>query len=131
MATKTDILKKAMLAALEQSLGIVTTAAKASGVSRAQHYTWLEKDAKYKQAVEDMANIALDFAESKLHTLIKSGSPAATIFYLKTKGKARGYVERSEIEVTNKPAFVVSPEAKGVSKVMDVIHKKTGTNDKS
>jgi hypothetical protein len=45
--------------------------------------------------------------------------------------KHRGFIERTEVEVTNTPAFVVKPEQKGVNKVMDIIHKKTGTNDKS
>ncbi len=40
----------------------------------------------------------MDFAESQLYKQIKEGSTAATIFYLKTKGKKRGYIERQEIE---------------------------------
>ena len=44
----------------------------------------------------------MDFAESQLHQQIKDGSVAATIFYLKTKGKKRGYIEKSELDVTNK-----------------------------
>ena len=41
----------------------------------------------------------MDFAESHLYKLVKEGNPAATIFFLKTKGKARGYVERQEVEI--------------------------------
>jgi len=33
---------------------------------------------------------------------VKEGNPAATIFFLKTKGKKRGYIERQEIEVTER-----------------------------
>lgn len=94
--------KELMLAALEESLGIVTTAVnsiKASGVTnicRATHYNWCAADPEYKKAVEDIVEIAIDFAESKLHEQIKEGDTAATIFYLKCKGKKRGYVERQE-----------------------------------
>ena len=93
-----DITKKAMLDALEQSLGIVTSACKAVGISRETHYRWMLEDEAYKAGVADLANVALDFAESQLHKQIKGGNPSSTIFYLKTKGKGRGYVERQEIQ---------------------------------
>lgn len=97
-----DVQKKAMIQALEKALGIVTQACKVVGIARQTHYNWLESDDEYKQAVQDLGDVALDFAESKLHKLIDSGNPAATIFYLKTKGKNRGYVERQEIAVAEK-----------------------------
>jgi len=62
----------------------------------------MKDDEEYKQAVQELGDVALDFAESKLHKLIDQGNPAATIFYLKTKGKERGYVERQEIAVAEK-----------------------------
>lgn len=99
---KTNTKKEAMLKALEKTLGIVTSACTLSKVSRSQHYHWMKVDPEYKQSVRDLENIALDFAESHLHELIKDGSPAATIFFLKTKGKRRGYVETTSIEVTEK-----------------------------
>jgi len=94
--------KRAMLEALEKSLGVVTTAARVADVSRETHYRWLKEDAEYKDAVALIGEQAIDFAESYLHALIKDKNPAATIFFLKTKGKNRGYVERQEIEV-NEP----------------------------
>ena len=99
---KTDTKKDAMLQALERSLGIVTTACNAVGINRSTHYDWMRKDPEYKQAVKSIEDRTLDFAESHLHKLIKEGNPAATIFFLKTKGKGRGYVERQEIEVAEK-----------------------------
>ena len=86
-----------MLEALEKSLGVVTSACKAVEISRETHYRWMREDSNYKEAVDDLANVALDFAESQLHKQIKGGNPTATIFYLKTKGKNRGYIERQEI----------------------------------
>ena len=94
---KNDITKKAMLEALEKSLGVVTSACKSVGISRETHYRWMREDSNYKDSVDDLANVALDFAESQLHQQIKGGNPTAAIFYLKTKGKNRGYVERQEI----------------------------------
>lgn len=91
--------KKTMLDALERSLGIVSTACEKAGISRQTHYNWLKDDAEYKEAVRAIEERTIDFAESHLHALIKDKNPAATIFFLKTKGKNRGYVERQEIEV--------------------------------
>tara|TARA_R110001632_G_scaffold70241_2_gene163709 strand:+ start:4003 stop:4383 length:381 start_codon:yes stop_codon:yes gene_type:complete len=98
MSTKQDTQKAAMIEALEKSLGIVTSACKNVGISRNTHYTWMKQDDVYKESVEDIENIALDFAESQLHKQIKEGNTSGTIFYLKTKGKRRGYVERTEIQ---------------------------------
>ena len=55
--------------------------------------------------VEDIENIALDFAESQLHKQIGDGNSTATIFFLKTKGRGRGYVERQEIHNTGDNLF--------------------------
>lgn len=95
--TKSDILKESLIKSLEKSLGIVTTACKNAGCSRETFYKYCKDDAAFKERVEDISNIALDFAESQLHQQIKDGNTSATIFYLKTKGKNRGYIERQEI----------------------------------
>lgn len=89
-----------MLDALERSLGIVSTACEKAGVSRQTHYNWLKDDPEYKAAVDQIQESVIDFAESHLYKLIKEGNPAANIFYLKTKGKSRGYIERQEVEVS-------------------------------
>jgi hypothetical protein len=94
---KTEQHKKAVIEALEKSLGVVTTACKQSEVSRTQFYQWLKDDERFKAEVNDISNITLDFAESQLHKQIMDGNTSATIFYLKTKGKKRGYVERTEV----------------------------------
>lgn len=95
---RTSAAKKAMLESLEKSLGVVTTACKAASVTRSTHYEWYASDPDYKKAVDDIADVALDFAESQLHKQIQNGEVSSTIFYLKTKGKKRGYVERTEVE---------------------------------
>ncbi len=99
---KTDTKKRLMLEALEKSLGIVSTACKMVDISRQTHYSWLKADEEYKKAVNSIQDGVLDFAESHLYKLVKEGNPAATIFFLKTKGKKRGYIERQEIEVQEK-----------------------------
>jgi len=95
-ATK-RIMKQRMLQALEANMGIVTAAAKMAGMDRDVHYKWMRQDPKYKEAVQNLEGTALDFAEQKLLKQIEGGDTTAIIFYLKTKGKARGYVERQEL----------------------------------
>ena len=86
------IKKETILKALENSLGVVTVACKQADIPRSTYYKWLKEDEEFAQAVKEIENIALDFAESQLHTQMKDGSTSATIFYLKTKGNKRGYV---------------------------------------
>jgi len=98
---KTEQHKKAIIEALEKHLGIVTTACRIVGVGRTTYYGWLNDDEEFAKKVEDIQNVALDFAESQLHKQIGDGNTSATIFYLKTKGKGRGFVERQEITGAN------------------------------
>lgn len=94
---KADLVKKSLLEALEKNLGVVTAACKQVGVNRATYYKYINSDPEFAAAVKDIDNITLDFAESQLYKQIKNGNITATIFFLKTKGKKRGYVERQEI----------------------------------
>jgi hypothetical protein len=85
-----------MLKALRKSLGVVTPAIEAVGIERTTHYLWMNSDPEYKQAVEDMKEVSLDFSETHLFKQIAAGNSSSTQFHLKTQGKKRGYVEASE-----------------------------------
>ena len=67
MTTFMDMNKRLMINALEKTLGVVTSACKIVGIARSTHYNWYDNDIDYRDAVDDISNIALDFAESKLH----------------------------------------------------------------
>ena len=99
MNKQNTTLKKAMIEALEKTLGIVSSACQIVNINRSTHYNWIKEDDEYKQAVEDISEMAIDFAESKLFNQIKDENTTATIFYLKTKGKKRGYIERVEQDI--------------------------------
>ena len=103
---KLDTQKRVALEALEKSLGVVTTACKSIGLARSTFYEWMKEDS-FKQAVNEIQEVALDFAESQLHKQIADGNTSATIFYLKTKGKKRGFVERQEISAPDGKEFTV------------------------
>ena len=108
MSNSGHIKKDLFLKALEQSLGVVTTACRTADIPRSTYYKWLKEDTEFADKVKDIEEIALDFAESQLHTQMKDGSTSATIFYLKTKGKKRGYIEKSELDITtgNEPITI-------------------------
>src|SRR5690625_4564044 len=90
--------KRALIEALQKTLGVVTSACEAAGVSRSTFYNYYREDPEFQKSVDDLSDVALDFAESKLFSQIDQNNTAATIFYLKTKGKHRGYVERQEVD---------------------------------
>lgn len=104
---KPTLLKEAMLKALAKSLGVVTNACAEVGINRCTHYEWLKADKVYRKACNDMANIALDFAESQLHKQILKGNPLSTMFFLKCKGKKRGYIEQQDIKIQGNMKFKV------------------------
>jgi len=85
------IYKKHLLEALESCMGIVTLACKKISISRRTHYEYMETDEDYKKQVYDIQEMVLDLAESKLIGFINQGSETSTMFYLKTKGRNRGY----------------------------------------
>jgi len=98
---QTETGKANFLKALEKSLGIISTAAKKSGIARSTVYEWIKDDAEFEEALKEVNEITLDFAESALHKQISKGVPTSTIFYLKTRGKKRGYFEYAEVQSTN------------------------------
>ena len=90
--------QKDVLKALEETYGVVTEACKKAGLSRSQFYVYMDKDAEFKKMVEDIQEAAIDYVESKLFENIREKNVTAQIFYLKTKGKHRGYIEKTQIQ---------------------------------
>lgn len=89
--------KAAMIDALVIHHGIVYDACMMVGISRQCHYSYYKNDEYYRELVDGIKEVALDFAEGKLMGNIEKGFEASIIFYLKCIGKKRGYVEAKEI----------------------------------
>ncbi len=90
------------LVAFEKTMGVVTPAAQMIGVKRSTIYRWREMYPEFDQACKDISEVAVDFVETKLYNLINTGSEAATIFYMKTRGRDRGYAEKLQHDVNAK-----------------------------
>lgn len=99
--------KEKMLEALEYNLGIVAQSCKNAGVSRAAHYKWIKEDPEYKQRVHEITESAIDYVEGKLFESIKNNNITAIMFYLKSKAKHRGYVEKQIVGVEETKEFTV------------------------
>ena len=54
----TEHKKKAILEALEKSLGVVTTACKNVGIGRTTYYQWLKDDEEFATQVKDIDEVA-------------------------------------------------------------------------
>jgi biotin synthase-related radical SAM superfamily protein len=89
--------KELLIKALEKSLGIVTPACNEVGISRNQFYIYYHSDEDFKKRVDDINEVTLDFAENQLLKKIKEGSERSILFYMKYKGRKRGYNDTLEI----------------------------------
>lgn len=92
-----QVYKELLLQALEKSLGIVTPACREVGISRDRFYTYYNEDEDFKKKVNDIQNIQLDFVENQLFRKIKDGSERSIIFYMKHRGKSRGYTDSIDL----------------------------------
>tara|TARA_Y100001963_G_scaffold49551_1_gene69518 strand:- start:5681 stop:6040 length:360 start_codon:yes stop_codon:yes gene_type:complete len=96
---KTDKKKSDFLLALKNKRGNISEACHAANIGRNTYYQWIDKDEEFKQMAEDTQEGLIDLAEEKLMENIEANDNTSIIFFLKTKGKKRGYIEKQEVEV--------------------------------
>ena len=90
-----------MIDAIQDAKGILTVAARKLGCSRTTVYRYMERYSTIKDAYQEANESNIDFVETKLMEQINKGNITAIIFFLKTKAKHRGYVERQEVAGTD------------------------------
>jgi cytoplasmic iron level regulating protein YaaA (DUF328/UPF0246 family) len=90
--------KEQFLEVLKSNGNNISKACDAIGINRGTYYFWKESDKEFAQMCADMDEVIIDLVESSLMKRIKDGDTTATIFFLKTKGKHRGYVEKTQVE---------------------------------
>lgn len=83
--------------AIKNSNGLYTTIASKLGCEWHTAKTYVEMYPETLEAYNNENEKILDLAESKLVENINDNDNTAIIFYLKTKGRKRGYIERQEI----------------------------------
>lgn len=112
--------KEKMLEELSASRGIIKIACDRSGISRNTFYEWIKQDPEFKKAVDIIQEEQIDFVESRLLDNINEGDTQASTFYLKTKGKGRGYTER---DIPQTSAVLVQNNAPDID-VMKLVQSK-------
>ena len=83
-------------AALVTFRGNLSAVARECGVQRASVQEFIGKNDRLKSILHDAREGVLDDAESALYSSVINREAWAVCFLLKTQGKQRGYVERTE-----------------------------------
>lgn len=92
-------LQSLFVEALLNSAGNISHACKKIGISRNTYYEWRKDDREFDNLCEEQQEAIIDLVETKLMSNIQEGKTAEIIFFLKTKAKHRGYVEKQEYEI--------------------------------
>lgn len=117
-----------IIKALKETNGLLTMAAAKSGIGYTTVKRYVAELPSVKEAAQDAKEAMLDFAENKLYRNIKGGDNTAIIFFLKTQGKARGYIERQDIGNPEGEVFKVAHGVKDLSdaELLDIINRRGG-----
>ena len=95
------ILDAQLVAATLQELeGNISAVARRFNVARNSVIDLIERHPSLQQVLRDAREGMLDAAENSLLKAARSGEAWAVCFVLKTLGRARGYIERHEINAT-------------------------------
>jgi hypothetical protein len=111
--------------AFKESFGSISKACEAVDVSRTTFYNWINDHQEFADKIEALRESFIDHVESKLFEKVNGvtigkvidgelkvydqpPSDNAILFYLKTKGKKRGYIERTEQEITLQKPIILN-----------------------
>lgn len=94
---------KQIVDALKKTEGNISAAARALGASRATIHKRINEVEKVKEEYESVNEANLDLAENELIDLVKDKKHkdhfGALKFYLRTKGRDRGFGDKSELDL--------------------------------
>lgn len=95
---------KSMEFALRTHGGNISDAAHFLGITAKTLRLKVEKSSRLKEVIQEVTEQLLDFSESVIAQSILSGNVSTSMWYLKTKGKERGYTEKvtNELELGEK-----------------------------
>ena len=105
MARSEIITKRKVANAIDGSCGIIQRVVDKIGCNYVTIWRKLNKHPELRAMLELEKEKVLDMAENALLTKIKDLDTTSILFFLKTQGKKRGYIERQEqhIEINKVP----------------------------
>lgn len=94
--------RKNFIEAFKKTFGNISLTCKKMQIEVKTYYNWREKFPDFKEECDRIReHEVLDVVESKLMQKIIEGDTTSIIFFLKTRGKKRGYSERFELTGAN------------------------------
>lgn len=114
MAKKYKVSNADIVAAYQKKGANISATCQALSIDRKTFYNRRNSSKELDRQLGEIEESLVDFAESKLMGAMNDNNLTAIIFYLKTKGKHRGYVEQVEQKVEVNPFFQLMQEASQV-----------------
>lgn len=102
----------------------ITAACAAANISRQTFHLYYTTDKEFKQMVEDAKESLIDFAESKLIELIDKGDVSSIQFFLRTKGKDRGYDTSSTVNLKGNVGVRTQLDEEALLKIREMLDGK-------
>ena len=102
-----DRKKENFLTVYRAQAAIVSKAIDAAGISRTTFHRWRREDPEFDERTSEIEEAQIDFAESKLLEAINAGDVRAITFYLKCKGKQRGWSDTAQKQEPQQPGITV------------------------
>lgn len=87
----------------ENAFANVTSTVEACHIGRSTFYKWKKENATFREIAEEIEEGIIDYVETRLIKNIQEGKEASLIFFLKTRGKKRGYIETTENIISGNP----------------------------
>jgi hypothetical protein len=100
MIINPQLTEERVIAALERSHGLMQPAARELRTTREIIFDYSCRFPAVRRCISDNRESTLDMAEARLISAVRAGNLKAIIFFLKTRGRERGYGQKFETEVT-------------------------------
>lgn len=90
---------------LKKSLSNVTMACNKLGIDRRTFYAWYKTDPVFAERCDATFEETIDFVESKLMSLVNQENLGAICFFLKNRGRSRGWADEHK---DNQQKYVIT-----------------------